>query len=101
MWHTKTKSNSPSKRDILKSKYDGTNLRYIQDTMVLKPSTIKPSSTQKASAPTSDNSSTSKTPISKKHPKTTPKSSNKPLTSIEPNTSKPSTLKPWLIDYRK
>lgn len=36
VWHTRTEKNKASSRDILDKKYDGTNLRHLQEAMVVK-----------------------------------------------------------------
>ncbi|XP_068248584.1 galactosylgalactosylxylosylprotein 3-beta-glucuronosyltransferase P-like isoform X2 [Palaemon carinicauda] len=36
VWHTKTRPNKPSKKTILNTKYDGTNLRQLQKDMILE-----------------------------------------------------------------
>ncbi|KAK7079168.1 hypothetical protein SK128_021600 [Halocaridina rubra] len=38
VWHTKTHKNPPSSRDILKTDYDGTNLRILQKRMIIRDS---------------------------------------------------------------
>lgn len=40
VWHTQTKKNKPSDNKILESKFDGTNLRHLQQVMTIDP-TIK------------------------------------------------------------
>lgn len=37
VWHTQTKKNRPYNREILASRYDGTNLRVLQRDVMLKP----------------------------------------------------------------
>ncbi|CAL4221103.1 unnamed protein product, partial [Meganyctiphanes norvegica] len=45
VWHTQTKKNYASDRQILDDKYNGTNLRLLQQAMIIKPPTEGPRQT--------------------------------------------------------